>query len=121
MGFFYSVRGWLELDNDHFQQVCRIVNADEDGIGHYASSWHFPAEGGGFSRFVFFGCTIRDSAVPSFRSQLERITSTVVSHDGDLTDYVEGVFHVKPEDESAEFVWHLSSGCLVETNNLRSA
>ena len=57
MGFFYSVRGWLELDQESIKQVQVIIDNNEDQ-SPYTDSWHFPQRGGGFSRFVFFGSTV---------------------------------------------------------------
>jgi len=103
------------MDDEHLAQVQRIVADDEDGLDHYQQSWCFPTQGGGYSRFAFFGCTVRDSGVSRVRSQLERIATRISSQDGDITDYVHGIFHVTPEDDSREIVWLLHDGRFQES------
>jgi hypothetical protein len=112
MGIFYSVRGWLELDDESIRQVQRIIDSNIDQ-SPYTNSWHFP-RGGGFSRFAFFGCTVRDTSLDKVKQQIQRIATTVNSQDGDCTDYVEGIFHIAPEDDSFEMVWKCKDGSFNE-------
>jgi hypothetical protein len=113
MGFFYSVRGWLELDDESSKLVQVIISRNEDQ-SPYTDSWHFPQKGGGFSRFVFFGCTVRDSSLNEIKQQIQRIATTVFSRDGEFIDYAEGVFHVAPEDDSCEMIWTCKDGSFTE-------
>jgi hypothetical protein len=69
--------------------------------------WHFPTTGGGYSRFACFGCTVRDCDLPEIAQQLNRISIEIVSHDGDLVDFVEGLFCATHEDGSHEIMWRL--------------
>ena len=112
MGSFHSVRGWLELDEDQSSQVRAIIAADQDGLEHYASCWHFHPDAG-YPQFAFFGCHVRASRLPQVRAQLERVAREVVSHDDEFTDYVVGVFHVALED-NGEIVWRLEGGTFTD-------
>lgn len=114
MGFFYSVRGWLEGNDEHVVQLKRIVWENVDGNPH-PESWCFQVFGGGFSRFVFFGCTVRDVALPAVRAQVARIAQMVSSRDGDDIDFLEGRFDVTAEDESVRLTWELCGGHFRET------
>ena len=113
MGFFYSVRGWLELNDESIEQVQVIIDNNEDQ-SPYTDSWHFPQRGGGFSRFVFFGCTVRDVSLDEVKQQIQRIAITVVSRDGEYIDYVEGIFHITPEGGSFETIWKCKDGSFTE-------
>jgi hypothetical protein len=105
------------MDDECRGQVQRIVDADEDALNHYRESWCFQSRGGGGTRFVFFGCEIRESALPCVRRQIERIATTVNSKDGDITDFADGIFHITPEDESREFIWICRGGKFMERNH----
>jgi hypothetical protein len=113
MGFFYSVRGWLELNDESIEQVQAIIDNNEDQ-SPYTDSWYFPQRGGGFSRFVFFGCTVRDVSLDEVKQQIQRIAITVVSRDGEYIDYVEGIFHITPEGGSFETIWKCKDGSFTE-------
>ncbi len=115
MGMYAHVAGWLELDEQALDKALAIIRADIDGVGDYTESWCVQASGGGFSRHLFFGCTIRESAVAELKAQVARIASEAVSQDGEATDYPNGVFRVVYETEgmSAELL-SVSGGALRE-------
>jgi hypothetical protein len=113
MGFFYSVRGWLEGNDEHVDQVNRIVVKNEDTSPH-TDAWCFPERGSGYSRFVFFGCTVRDVSLPEVRAQVARIARTVVSRDGSDEDFIEGTFQVTAEDRSVDLRWVCRGGTFRE-------
>jgi hypothetical protein len=113
MGTFHSVRGWLQVDEVQLEHIKQIIAADVDEVGHYTASWYFPTAGGGYSTFVFFGCTVRDSALLNLKRQIARIASEAVSEDPPYTDYPTGVFHISPED-GPESIWRVSDSRLLE-------
>jgi hypothetical protein len=115
VGIFYSVRGWLEMDDVQYDRLKdAILNETDEQLIHYVASWHFPDRGGGYSRFAFFGCTVRDIDLTDIKQQLQRLTLEVTSDDDDLIDYMEGLFHSTHEDGSREIIWRLDKGQLHE-------
>ncbi len=111
MGIFYSVRGWLEMDDVQYDRLKTVVlNETDDLLIHYVASWHFPDRGGRYSRFAFFGCTVRDIDLTEIKQQLQRLTLEVTSNDGDVIDYMKGLFHSTYEDGSHEIIWRLDKG-----------
>jgi hypothetical protein len=113
MGAYVHVAGWLELDDERLEKALAIVCADSDGVGHYTDSWCTQTRGGGYSRHLFFGCTIRESTVDALRAQVSRIASEASSRDGETTDYPEGVFRAVHEDEGVPMeIWRISGGSL---------
>src|SRR5262245_48580134 len=97
MGVYVSIRGWIEACDEQLPLIRAIIDRDEDDIGHYRDSWCFPTVGGGYSRFVYFGCTVRESAVDRLRSQVRRIAETVRTQDGPYVDCPEGDFLLEHE------------------------
>ena len=113
MGMFAEVAGWLELDDERLAKALQIIEADADEVGHYAASWCPQTKGGGYSRHLFFGCSVRESAVKNLRAQVARIAAEACSADGDITVYPEGLFRVRYETEGVPAeVWHVSAGNL---------
>lgn len=115
MGFFYSVRGWLEGGEEHLLQAKRLVaeNVDQNP---YIESWHFPDSGGGFNRFIFFGHTVRDVSLSEVRAQVARLATEVRSTDGEDVDFLTGTFHVTAEDNSKNLIWRCHDGRFVESD-----
>jgi len=113
MGMYAHVAGWLEVDGECLEMALAVIRADADGVGHYTNSWCPQSIGGGYSRHLFFGCTVRESAVDELRAQVARIASEAFSQDGEITDHPEGVFRAVYERERmpAE-LWHISGGAL---------
>jgi len=117
MGLYVHIAGWLELDDVSLEKALAIIRADADELEHYAESWCPQSRGGGYGSHLFYGCTIRESALAGFRSQLSRIAAEATSRDGDMTDYPTGIFRAVHEIEDVPIeIWHVSDGSLrVET------
>ena len=113
MSTYVHVAGWLEVDNERLEKALAIIRADADDLGHYKASWCAQSEGGGYSRHLFFGCTIRESAVDALRAQVSRIAREAFSQDGDIKDYADGMFRAVHENEDVPVeIWHVSGGTL---------
>ena len=113
MGIYVHVVGWLEVDNEGLEKALASIRADADDVGRYTASWCAQSEGGGYSRHLFFGCTIRDSAVDTLRAQVSRIACEAFSQDGDNKDYPDGMFRAVHENEDGPVeIWHVSGGAL---------
>ena len=113
MGMYAHVAGWLELDEQALEKALAIIQADIDEVGHYTDSWCVQPRGGGFSRHLFFGCTVRESAVAELKAQVTRIASEAVSQDGEVLDYPAGIFRVVYEsEEKLTEVLSVSGGAL---------
>ena len=113
MGMFADVAGWLSLDDDRLTKALEIIKADFDGLGHYGESWCVQTRGGGYNRYLFFGCSVRESEVQQVRAQVERIATEAFSTDGNCVDYPTGLFQVEYESEGVQVeIWRISGGLL---------
>lgn len=113
MGIYVHVAGWLELDDECLEKALTIIRADSDGVEHYTASWCAQSKGGGYSRHLFFGCTIRESAVDALKAQVSRIASEAFSEDGDIKNYPNGMFRAVHENQDVPVeIWHISGGVL---------
>lgn len=115
---FAEVAGWLRLNEERLPKALEIIKADLDGLGYYGASWCVQTQGGGYSRHLCFGCSVRESEVEQVRAQVARIASEAFSADGDCVDYPVGLFRVEYESEGAPVVvWQISGGTLRVANS----
>ncbi|NNJ25883.1 hypothetical protein [Alienimonas chondri] len=123
MGVFVSVCGWIETNSEQVPLVRRVIEDDVDGVGSNNASWHIPETGGGYSRFLFFGCTVRAYCVDDLRNQVRRITESVKTYDGEYTDFPQGEFVLEHEGHETEperyplVRWRFSHGAFVESES----
>ena len=121
MGVFVSIRGWIEACDEQLPLIRALIQRDEDNVGRYTDSWCFQTTGGGWSHFVFFGCTVRAAAVERVQAQVRRIAETVATHDGPYVDYPQGDFLLEHESHEAEpeqyplTRWRFARGVFHET------
>lgn len=108
MGTYVSVRGWLECDETQLAAVHEIISAHHDD--HYSHGWGSPRRHVNWSRYVFYGADIRESALEWFTGQVREIARIPASdEDGDR---VLGLFFVSHEvDGTAE--WQVRDGELL--------
>lgn len=116
MGVYVSVRGWIECNREQWPLVtAEILSFHQKTLSHLANSWSLPNTGGGYSRFVFFGCTIRESEVEDLKSLFVHLASTS-TRDGECIDHLDGLFTISHElcEEHAGMFWILESGRFTE-------
>lgn len=113
MGMYAHVAGWIELDEERLEKALAIIRADADGVGHYTGSWCPQRAGGGYSSHLFFGSTVRESAVNELRAQVSRIASQASGRDGEIIDYPTGIFRaVYESDGMPTELWYISGGAV---------
>lgn len=116
MGVWVSVRGWIECNNEQWPVVTSEVdNFHKHTLPLLADSWSLQSKGGGYSRFAFFGCTLRESEVEGLKNLLQHL-STISSRDGECIDFLYGLFTVSHElsGDHEGFFWVMRSGRFTE-------
>jgi hypothetical protein len=105
MGMFTNVRGWIELDHSQRTAAEDVIQQALDD--HYSGGWSLPAKPFNWTLFLFYGGEIRESALPWFRDQLDRLAGLPpVDDDGDQP---RGLFVVTDERGQAER-WEIRNG-----------
>lgn len=108
MGVYVAVRGWLECDETQLATVQAIISSHTDD--HYSAAWSTPRQQVNWTRYIFYGADIRESALDWFMNQLREIARIPASDDdGDL---IRGLFLASHEvDGTTE--WQVREGQLV--------
>ncbi len=105
MGMYASVRGWLEVDHQHRDDVESVIAAAYRDL--CSGGWGFPARPFNWSLYVFYGGDIREDELPWLREQVERMAALpAVDDDGDMPV---GLF-VLSDERGAVRVWEIRDG-----------
>ncbi|WP_448319378.1 hypothetical protein [Streptomyces sp. CO7] len=96
MGVFAEVRGFLQGDGRQVEEIRRIVTADRPDFP-YRGGWAFPGRSYNWGAYVFYGASIRASALEDVLAQLRTVARIPASdEDGDR---VTGWFLVSHETD----------------------
>jgi hypothetical protein len=122
MGHYTSIRGWLAISDSMLPQINEIIHSsaercselgmDRETCEFYNQGWVFPEHSINWTYYIFYGADIRSYHIRYLKRQLALIAESVVEHNGEFTNDVEGVFHVNDEDEESEFEWEIRGGKL---------
>ncbi|MGW4688113.1 hypothetical protein ACWEPM_24920 [Streptomyces sp. NPDC004244] len=108
MGVYVSVRGWLECDEVQLATVQEIISSHADD--HYSNGWSAPRQQVNWTRYVFYGADLRESALDWLMIQIREIARIPASDDDG--DRIRGLFLASHEvDGSTE--WQVRDGQLV--------
>ena len=110
MAYFYSLRGWLEVEPDHFPQVIDAVRKQQAGssgnskLGLYAQGWCWNENPINWTRYLFYGADVTEEGLEYFRDLLEMITNMGLN--------LSGYFHAQGEDGEENIVYHVTDDFL---------
>jgi len=96
MAYYYSVRGWLEIDPDNYDGIMKEIAdmkirvAHDSKLANYAKGWCWSESPINWTRYVFYGADITDEGVKWFESALRDIARLKLK--------VDGYFQVQGED-----------------------
>jgi hypothetical protein len=106
MGVFAEVRGFLQGDGRQVEEIRRIVEAIGPDFP-YRGGWAFPERRYNWGDYVFYGASIRASALEDVLGHLRAVARIPASdEDGDR---VTGLFLVSHETDSPS-EWQIRDG-----------
>lgn len=97
MSFYYSVRGWLEFEHEHFDAVLDALRTlqkevlSDPKVNLYPSGWCWSKQPLNWTRYIFYGADVQAEGLDYFATALERISQ--------LKLHVSGYFRAMGEDE----------------------
>src|SRR3954466_3500468 len=103
MGYYFALRGWLEMEHKDFAAVRDKVHAlrasypDGSQEALYMSGWCWPEKGINWTCYVFYGADVKAQGL----KLLEDVLDAVVA----LGCHVDGWFHAQGEDRSSNFTY----------------
>lgn len=96
MAYFYSLRGWLEVEPDNFPQVIEAVRGQQANslnkskLSLYAQGWCWNENSINWTRYLFYGADVTKEGLEYFQKLLEMITNMGLN--------LSGYFHAQGED-----------------------
>lgn len=124
MGYFYSVRGWLEINEEMELPLRQLIDLARDKnygveialdkVEFYLKGWIIPESYVNWTKYVFYGADVRFDGVRFLKEHLKEIAENIYSIDGEYTDYVAGLFAIDDEDNRTSLFWKLQKGKLIE-------
>ncbi|HET7077342.1 MAG TPA: hypothetical protein VFM49_07815 [Chloroflexia bacterium] len=105
MGYFYSLRGWLEFGSDDFDRVIGQIKSlqqrylEDDQASLYMSGWCWPSKPFNWTVFIFYGGDVKLPGLDLFETVLKAVC--------DLGCKVEGYFHAQGEDGAENLVYRI--------------
>lgn len=120
MGYYYSVRGWLELDEDFLAKVDETLEgmrkeaSDDPVLLTYLKGWCWNPEPLNWTKYVFYGADVQQNGVRLLEETLARLT---------LIPGIEldGYFKVDGEEgESESIVIRIQENKIARTMNDRA-
>lgn len=108
MGAYVSVRGWLQCDDKQLTSVNERIASSSDYP--YVGGWGFPQSPLSWTRYVFYGADIRESAINELLEFVKKIAQIPVS-DAD-NDRIRGLFFATHEVDGM-LEWNIRDGEVV--------
>ena len=103
MAYYYSFRGWLEVEPDNFSRIIEVVrsqqasHAKNSKLGLYSQGWCWSENPINWTRYLFYGADLTKEGLDFFQELLETITRMGL--------YVSGYFHAQGEDGEENVVY----------------
>ena len=124
MGTYVSIRGWIECSEDELPKIKSVISSfvekaedyglTREGAEMYNKGWVLPESHINWTHYIFYGADIRIQCIDYIKDQLKELSRKIFEIDGDITDYLYGIFHIDHEEEIESFVWKISDGGLYE-------
>lgn len=114
MAYFYSTRGWLEVDPEHFGIVVNRLQAIQAAASSdphrmlYSQGWCWNDQQVNWTRYIFFGADLPFDGLKAFEEALKDVTHAGAN--------VSGFFHAQGEDGRENFEYEVIDDSLSVKN-----
>lgn len=106
MAYFYSIRGWLEVEPENFASVTELVNflqqshPKDTKIGLYLQGWCWRETPINWTRYLFYGADVTDEGLELFENTLNKLTAMKLN--------LSGYFHAQGEDGESNLIYQVT-------------
>lgn len=85
----------------------------------YNRGWQIPDGHINWTYYIFYGADIRIQQLDYIRDQIITLAHNIYEMDGEFTDYMEGVFDLKDDEDTIFFTWKIEDGEFTEIKERR--
>jgi hypothetical protein len=105
MAYFYSLRGWLELEAEQFEQAIALVKSlqmsyeKDPKPGLYLQGWCWGESPVNWTRYLFYGADVTAEGLEWFQDTLIKLLA--------LNLNLSGYFHAQGEDGEKTMIYRV--------------
>jgi DinB superfamily len=106
MSYYYSLRGWLEIDSKYSAllmskiQWLRSLHAPDSAEAAYMEGWCGPCGGGIDSHYLFYGAYVQERGLDLFKQVLDELAR--------MRYGMSGYFHAEGEDGGRNYEYRVA-------------
>jgi len=105
MAYYYSLRGWLEIEPEKFSNVINALKSLHDHyerdpkLSLYLKGWCWSKTHINWTRYLFYGADVTEEGLNFFKNMLYRIADSGLQ--------LSGYFHAQGEDGEKNYVYKM--------------
>jgi len=105
MAYYYSLRGWLEIEPEKFSNVINALKSLHDHYERspkfslYLKGWCWSKTHINWTRYLFYGADVTEEGLNFFKNMLYRIADSGLQ--------LSGYFHAQGEDGEKNYVYKM--------------
>jgi len=117
MNYFYSLRGWLELDEDEFPLITSLLetlqsnNSINTKEGLYLQGWNCNNSRINWTKYIFYGADVTQEGITQFEDTITKLLS--------LNLNLDGYFQADGEDKEVTLVYKIIDNILYKEKDYR--
>ena len=106
MAYFYSVRGWLEVEPDKFTSVIDVIKSLQSSypkdtkIGLYLQGWCWNEYPVNWTRYLCYGVDVTEDGLELFKETLNKLIAMKLN--------LSGHFHAQGEDGERNLIYQVT-------------
>ncbi len=105
MAYYYSIRGWLEVDHENFLQIAETLKFLQSNYSEsakfklYMKGWCWQDNPINWSRYIFYGADVTVEGLNLLENVLNKIIGMRLK--------ISGYFHAQGEDGDKSFAYQI--------------
>lgn len=105
MAYYYSLRGWLEIEPENFSNVVHTIKSlrqqyeNDPKFLLYLKGWCWNEANINWTRYFFYGADVTEDGLKFFKNMLSRFAETGLN--------LSGYFHAQGEDGEKNYVYKM--------------
>jgi len=105
MAYYYSLRGWLEIEPENFLPTIEVVKAlqrryeDHPKFSLYLKGWCWNETNINWTHYLFYGADVTEEGLKFFKDILSEIAESGLN--------LSGYFHAQGEDGEQNYLYKM--------------
>ena len=110
MAYFYSLRGWLEVEPENFERLISVVKSiqasysPDTKLGLYVQGWCWQKKTINWTQYLFYGADVTEEGLDFFKEMLDKLIAIGLN--------LSGHFHAQGEDGEQNRLYQITDDAL---------